>query len=187
MRITAQEEYGLRCLLQIARAPGGFLTIHEIADREALTTAYVAKLMRVLRRAGFVKSTRGQRGGYALAHAADEVDLDGVLAALGGRLYETSFCKRHAGEGAACVHEVDCAIRSVWTAVDRLVRGALARMKLADLVAPEREVASLGALAAAVPPPATRAGDACGCGSACGAAAGPALVRFPVEGASRRK
>ena len=94
MKFTAQEEYGLRCLLQIAREPTGSVTIPEIAKREALTPAYVAKLMRVLRRVGLVKSTRGQKGGYRLAYPPDRMNLGMVLAALGGRLYSDDFCGR---------------------------------------------------------------------------------------------
>src|SRR5947207_975628 len=64
MRFTAQEEYGLRCLMQVARAPEGSLTIPEVADREALSLPYVAKIMRHLRSLGLVTATRGQKGGY---------------------------------------------------------------------------------------------------------------------------
>src|SRR4051812_37389459 len=52
MKITAQEEYGLRCLLRLARAPDGSLTLPEIADAEGLSVPHVAKLMAVLRHAG---------------------------------------------------------------------------------------------------------------------------------------
>ena len=50
MKFTAQEEYGLRCLLQIGREGlGGSLTIPEIALRESISIPYVAKLVRLLR------------------------------------------------------------------------------------------------------------------------------------------
>ncbi len=138
MRVTAQEEYGLRCLVQLAREPSGFCTIQDIALRETLTTAYVAKLLRVLRKAGLVKSTRGQRGGYQLSRAPDEIDLDTVLTALGGHLYEDDFCERHPGDGRACRHEADCSIRSVWRSLDFLIREALKKTRLSDLVCTER-------------------------------------------------
>ena len=49
MKLTAQEEYGLRCLLRVAEAgEGESLTIPEIGRAEALSIAYVAKLMRIL-------------------------------------------------------------------------------------------------------------------------------------------
>ena len=137
MRFTSQEEYGLRCLFQIARDPQGALTIPEIAEREALTPAYVAKLMRVLRKAGLVKSTRGQKGGYRLVSPPEQMNVGAVLAALGGRLYSQDFCERHAGMGRVCVHDthnVDCAIRSLWINLDSVVQRALSQTMLTDLM-----------------------------------------------------
>ena len=57
MKITAQEEYGLRCLLRLARAGEEHaLTIPEIAESEKLSPPYVAKLLSVLRQAGLITS-----------------------------------------------------------------------------------------------------------------------------------
>src|SRR5262245_2088103 len=97
MKITAQEEYGLRCLLALARASGGSATIAEIAAAEGLSSAYTAKLLALLRRAGFVKSMRGANGGQRLARPADAIDLAAVLGALSAPLYTTDFCARHPG------------------------------------------------------------------------------------------
>ncbi|HUL79346.1 MAG TPA: Rrf2 family transcriptional regulator, partial [Vicinamibacteria bacterium] len=74
MKLSSQEEYGLRCLLQLARAGGGAsLTIAEMSEREGISAPNVAKIMRILRRAGLVKSTRGKAGGYALARPAAQL------------------------------------------------------------------------------------------------------------------
>ena len=56
MKLSAQEEYGLRCLLRVASAgDGGSVTIPAIAEAEALSIAYVGKLMSVLRQSEFVR------------------------------------------------------------------------------------------------------------------------------------
>ena len=73
MKITAQEEYGLRCLLRLAQSESGSLTLPEVAAAEGLSVAYVAKLMAVLRHAGILDSVRGRSGGYTLARPADEI------------------------------------------------------------------------------------------------------------------
>jgi len=52
MKLTSQEEYGLRCLLRLARE-GESLTIPKISQKEGISNFYVAKLMRILRRAGW--------------------------------------------------------------------------------------------------------------------------------------
>jgi len=134
MKLTSQEEYGLRCLLQIAAAPAQFLTIPEVARREALSTAYVAKLMRLLRRSGFVRSVRGQNGGFELAIRASEINVGAVLDALGGRLYSQAFCQAHAGDRCECVHSRDCSLRPLWTALDGAIQNVLNRTQLSHLI-----------------------------------------------------
>src|SRR5437016_10167392 len=89
MKITAQEEYGLRCLLRLARAADGqSLTIPEIAAVEGLSGAYVAKILAVLRQAGLIESVRGRAGGYRLAKAPAEIGLGTVIMSIGDPLYE---------------------------------------------------------------------------------------------------
>ena len=48
MKITAQEEYGLRCLIRLARTEAQTSTIPEIAGAEGLSVAYVGKLLGVV-------------------------------------------------------------------------------------------------------------------------------------------
>src|ERR1700730_16014554 len=98
MKLSAPEEYGLRCLLRVGRAgEGESLTIPELSRSEGISERHVAKMMRILRRGGFVRSTRGQSGGYSLARPADQIVLGHALAVLGGRLYEPAFCEGHSG------------------------------------------------------------------------------------------
>lgn len=140
MRLSAQEEYGLRCLLQIARQPGGYLTIPEISAREALTEAYVGKLMRVLRKSSLVESIRGKKGGYRLSRPPEQIDVATALDALGGRLFGRHFCSRFSGNGKVCRHDGDCSIRPFWLALDNVVQRALGRTTLQHLLGSEREM-----------------------------------------------
>lgn len=134
MKFSAQEEYGLRCLLQIARlGEGGSLTIPEIARNEGMSPTHVAKLLMILRRDGFLVSTRGQLGGYALAKPADKTYVGDVLASLGGRLYDDGFCERHNGQ-EECRHHVDCSVRALWQSIQSAVDGIVATLTLTDLL-----------------------------------------------------
>jgi Rrf2 family protein len=139
VKLSSQEEIGLRCLVQLASRPAGSATIHEVARAEGLTPAYVGKILGVLRRGGLVIASRGRDGGYTLARRADAIDLSEALAALGGRLYDTQFCAAHAGSGAGslCAHDGNCSIRPVLVGLDRLVHDALARVTLKSLVRSE--------------------------------------------------
>lgn len=138
VKLSSQEEYGLRCLVRLAHSPTGFGTIHEIAKAEGLTPAYVAKLMGVLKKGGLVTASRGQNGGYALAKPAEQVDLSEVMDTLGGRLYSNRFCGDHAGTFAAkCAHDGNCSIRPVLIGLDHLVHDALSKVTLKSLVRSE--------------------------------------------------
>jgi Rrf2 family protein len=141
MKLTSQEEYGLRCLLRVGReVDGGSLTIPELARAEGISEANVAKMMRVLRRGGFVKSTRGQSGGYTLSRPASEIAVGHVLAVLGGRLFEPAFCEGHSGIERLCTHMPDCSIRSVWRMVQQAVDQVLSQIMLNDLLRSEPEM-----------------------------------------------
>jgi Rrf2 family protein len=143
MKLSAQEEYGLRCLLQVARrASEESMTIPEIARIEGLSIPHVAKLMRQLRRGGFVKSARGQAGGYKLARPPTHINIGEVLAWLGGRLFEPSFCTIHSGVAKLCTHSVDCSIRSLWQSIQLVVDQMLGKVTLHDLLGDERQVIS---------------------------------------------
>jgi Rrf2 family protein len=100
----------------------------------------VAKIMRILRRAGLVKSTRGKAGGYTLARTAGEVKALDVLAALGGRLFDTGFCDRHAGVESHCLNTRDCSIRPVLRGLQQAVDHVLGELTLASLLPSESEV-----------------------------------------------
>ena len=94
MKLSAHEEYGLRCLLRIGLAgQDESLTIPEISQAEALSPAYAAKLLRILRRGGFITSARGKAGGYTLSRPAGQIAIGDVMGVLGGRLVESKhFC-----------------------------------------------------------------------------------------------
>lgn len=135
MKFSAQEEFGLRCLISIAReGEEGFLTILQISEREGLSGSHVAKLLSILRKHGFVKSVRGQQGGYRMARPPQAILVRDVLEALGGRLYDSGFCLRHAGLGESCVHETDCTLRPLWGTVQNAVDRVIAMITLQDLL-----------------------------------------------------
>lgn len=137
MKLSTQEEYGLRCLMQIGRREndtGASITISEISQAEGLSTANVGKLVRLLRLGHIAESVRGQAGGYKLARPANEIFIADVLAALGERLFNDDFCDEHAGHEEFCTHTVNCSIRSLWNAIQFVVDQMLDRVTLQDLM-----------------------------------------------------
>jgi Rrf2 family protein len=145
MQLLAQEEYGLRCLLQVARNPGPDpLTIPEIADREGLSPEYAAKLMRALRQADLVVSTRGAGGGYRLARPASEMTAWQVIQVLGGSLFPAGFCETHPGLRDDCVHSTGRSLRGLWSSVENAIRGVLENVTVAQLARDDSTLLAIG-------------------------------------------
>jgi Rrf2 family protein len=142
MKVSAQEEYGLRCMLQLARRQNNGqelpVTLAEIAREEGLTVPHVAKLIRELRRSGLVRSVLGRTGGYTLSRAAASISIAEVLSALGGKLYDDSHCQKFTGDLKICSHNSDCSIRSLWGVLETLLERVLSKTTLFDLIATEQ-------------------------------------------------
>src|SRR5213079_3547912 len=141
MKISAHEEYGLRCLVQLARAEmdGELLTLSQIAEREGLSVANAGKMLWILNKAGLVQLQRGASGGYTLARPAREIRLSEVIRILDEDTVD-QFCKTHSGVLEVCVHTSDCGIRPVIVGLHEIVQKALSEITLAELVGTEEKV-----------------------------------------------
>ena len=147
MKISAQEEYGLRCLLRLAKAESGTATLPEVSAAEGLSVPYVAKLMAVLRHAGILESVRGRSGGYRLAKPAEEIGLGSLLLTLGEPLFdEVDYCQKHAGTEApngVCMNHSTCTLKSLWQTLEHWMRHVLDQITLADLIHDEGRITEL--------------------------------------------
>jgi Rrf2 family protein len=140
MKISAQEEYGLRCLVQLATlGTGESLTLPQVAEREGISTANAGKLMWLLNKAGFVQSTRGTKGGYQLARPASEIRLSEIIKVLDDEVI-SKHCDSYTGVMDSCVHKGDCGIRPVIVGLHEIVENALSQITLAQLVGDEKSV-----------------------------------------------
>jgi len=141
LKITAQEEYGLRCILQLAAArPGEPLAGSEIGRREGLSYPYVEKLLRLLKRAGLINSHRGVKGGYTLARRAELISLGDVCRALGGFQTSHDICDRYTGDLKTCIHDDDCGIRPVWKGITQHVVEVMDSISIAQVFGSEKLV-----------------------------------------------
>ncbi len=153
MKLTAQAEYGLRCPLSLSREARAAstptaqisektsVTVGEIAQSEGISVEYAGKLIRILRTSGLVESTLGRKGGYCLARPPDQISVCDILAALGGRIYEPGLCERFTGDRKSCVHNSDCAIRSLWAGLQHIIDDLLSKVTLSELVGTEQSMA----------------------------------------------
>ena len=141
MKISAHEEYGLRCLVQLAhtQVSGLSLTLNQIAEREGLSVANAGKLMGILVKARLVQSQRGANGGYTLARPASDIRLNEVIRVLDEDTVDR-FCQTHTGVLDTCIHTSDCGIRPVIVGLHEIVQSALSEITLAQLIGTEATV-----------------------------------------------
>ena len=140
MRITTLAEYGVICALHLARrVDEGPVTGRDVAARERLPVDYVEQILLRLRRAGIVTSTRGARGGYALARDPEHISVRDVINASELTTFDL-HCVSHPVEEERCSSSHDCSIRPVWLLLQQKIDDVLGGVHLSDLLHDESVV-----------------------------------------------
>ena len=140
MRITTWAEYGLICALHLARRAGaGPVTGRDVAARERLPGDYVEQILLRMRRAGIVDSTRGARGGYALARPPELISVRDVIQASELTTFDL-HCISHPVDADRCAAAENCSIRPVWLLLQQRIDEVLEGVKLSDLLTDEATV-----------------------------------------------
>lgn len=121
MRFTTKTEYGLLCMVHMARHPETpCVSIKEIAERENYPVAYLEKILQQLKKAGLVRASHGNKGGYGLARPASEITLKHVIDALEGATFDV-FCQPDVRTEIVCTHFCLCGVKPVWRKTKELL------------------------------------------------------------------
>lgn len=140
MKITANEEYGLRIILRVARLLSNgvdLVSLHDIAEAEGISVENTAAILSHLRESQLIESVRGKYGGYRLAKTPAQINLYEIINALSKGTFDFDFCNSHTGLMDACVHNSDCSVRSVWSNLTKLINNFLASITLEQLMQDE--------------------------------------------------
>ncbi len=132
LRISRLTDYATVVMTCLAASPDQVLSTTQIAECTRLETPTVSKLLKMLARAGLVKSFRGANGGYRLTRDAVDISLAEIVEALEGPLGMTE-CSLAVGQ---CDREAHCSVRGSWQRINRAVSGALQGVSLADMLHP---------------------------------------------------
>jgi len=135
MKISTKARYGTRALLDLAlNSNGDVMQLKDIARRQTVSPSYLEHLFIPLIAAGLVKSTRGSRGGVALARPASEIRLKEIVEALEGPI---SLVECLSGT-SECPRSGACATQDIWSELNEAIGGVLEKTTLADLVESQR-------------------------------------------------
>ncbi len=121
MRFTTKTEYGLVCLVYMAKKGSeSLITIKEISEKEGFSPTYIEKIMQALRTAKIVVSHSGKNGGYSLARSALEINLKEIVEALEGHTFNV-FCEPNVRDHIVCTHFCMCNIKPVWEKTKKIL------------------------------------------------------------------
>ena len=85
MKLSTKTRYGTRMILDMAQRYGqGAIQLGEIANRQGISLKYLEQIIRPLKKANYVKSYRGAKGGHTLNKPPDEISVGEIVALLEG-------------------------------------------------------------------------------------------------------
>jgi FeS assembly SUF system regulator len=136
IRLGKLTDYGLLLMSQMARRPHTQLhTARELAAKCKLPLPTVSKILKELMQGRLLISHRGIRGGYSLVREAHLISVAEIIATLEGPLALTECSTDVEG---LCDLESSCPIRDNQRVINQVIRGALEKVTLGDLIRPMR-------------------------------------------------
>ncbi|NLO89966.1 MAG: Rrf2 family transcriptional regulator [Clostridia bacterium] len=133
-RISTKGSYGLRAVLDLAGNSGGRpVPLKEIAKRQEISEGYLEQLLTTLRKAGIVKSVRGQRGGFVLAKSPRDITVGDIIRILEGPIAPMDCVQDDSH--VSCEQISSCVLRLVWLRLKENIQEAVDSITIEDLAA----------------------------------------------------
>ncbi len=131
MRLTTRSRYGTRLMIDMAQHyDQGAIQLGDIARRQGISIKYFQQIIIPLRRANYVKSVRGSKGGYMLAEPPERITIGEIVALLegGASLTECS------DNPLVCKKADLCLTRGLWKRAAEAIYNELGSITLRDLL-----------------------------------------------------
>ena len=131
MKLTTKTRYGTRLLIDLAQHQDkGAVQMSEISMRQNISVKYLEQLIRPLKQADLVTSTRGPKGGHMLAKKPEEITLGEIT-----RLFEgqTGLVDCISNPGKCSMFD-DCVVRPAWERANKALYDELDSITIADLL-----------------------------------------------------
>jgi Rrf2 family transcriptional regulator, cysteine metabolism repressor len=136
MKLSTRTRYGMLAILELADNFGkGTLQTRVIAKHQNISLKYLEQLMSTLKSAGLIRSQRGAKGGYVLAHSPAKIKMSEIFDVFEGPV-ATVDCVTNANY---CSKTANCMARQVWIEVQQAIRNVLQSMTLQDALDKAKE------------------------------------------------
>lgn len=131
MKISTRGRYALRVMIDLAlNDSGDYIALKDIAQRQEISNKYLEQIISLLNKAGFLKTARGNMGGYKLSKEPKDYIVGDILRATEGELSPT-YCLTEEG---TCSRKKDCKTYNFWKGLDDAIKEYVDSKTLEDLL-----------------------------------------------------
>jgi FeS assembly SUF system regulator len=131
LRVTKLADYGIVILTYLAARRENTYNARDIANLVNLPLPVVSKVLKLLGKSGLVKSQRGIKGGYGLAHPPEKITIAAIIRAVEGPIAVTE-CSTNRD----CDLQTGCPVRTNWHLINQAIQSALEKISLAEMTRP---------------------------------------------------
>ena len=132
MKISTKGRYALRIMINLARHDeGSYIRLKDIAERQNITLKYMEQIMPLLTKAGYVRSYRGNNGGYMLARKPEEYTVGDILRTTEGSMAPIACIEDQPNRCPRCE---ECTTLPFWEGLWKVINEYTDRYTLADLM-----------------------------------------------------
>ena len=132
LRISKLTDYAILVLVEETRAKDKVLSAQTLAERAHVELPTASKVLKLLTRAGLLRSRRGANGGYQAIAASTDISVASIIAAIEGPIAMTE-CSVEPG---LCSQEEHCSLQGNWQRISVAVADALENVSLAEMAGP---------------------------------------------------
>jgi len=131
MKLSTRSRYGTRMMLDLAQHYGERpLQIGEIARRQDISVKYLEQLVIPLKKAHYIKSVRGPKGGHVLAKPPEKITVGEIVELLEGGI-NLADCIENPD---TCGRSDTCLTRGIWETATKAMSQELNSITLSDMV-----------------------------------------------------
>jgi len=131
MKLSTRSRYGTRMMLDLAQHYNqGPIHIGDISKRENISVKYLEQLIIPLKKAKFIKSVRGPKGGHLLAKSPNEITVGEIVSILEGGINLSSCIEKP----EVCDRKSRCLVRGVWEEATKAMYDKLNSVTLAEMI-----------------------------------------------------
>jgi Rrf2 family transcriptional regulator, iron-sulfur cluster assembly transcription factor len=131
MKLSAKSRYGTRLMLDIAQHyQDGPIHLANVAKRQGISVKYLEQIIIPLKKANYIQSVRGPKGGHVLARPPEDITVGEIVALL----EEGASLAACSDNPTVCERSSDCLTRYIWQEAAQAMFDKLQSITLADLL-----------------------------------------------------